>query len=122
MKLINFNFFLKIIIIPLIFLLSNCASNKVVETSKPVIIKEEKKPVVEKKSIAKKKTVIEKKSCSERSRVTSSSNKFIKFKHDINEVDEYVKIAADWCNRFSKIAVQSRLRCGTCCDASYRCK
>ena len=42
--------------------------------------------------------------------------------HDINEVDEYVKVAADWCDRFSKIAVQSRMRCGTCCDASYRCK
>ena len=116
MKLINFKIFLKLAIIPLFFLLSNCASNKVVETSKPVIIKEEKK------SFAKKKTVIEKKSCSERSRVTSSSNRFIKFKHDINEVDEYVKVAADWCERFSKIAVQSRLRCGTCCDASYRCK
>ena len=113
---INFKFLLKMIVIPLIFLISNCASNKVVETSKPVIIKEEKKPVVEKK------TVIEKKSCSERSKVTSSSNKFIKFRHDINEVDEYVKVAADWCDRFSKIAVQSRLRCGTCCDASYRCK
>ena len=116
MQVINFNFFLKIIIVPLIFLLSNCASNKVVETSKPVIVKEEKKSVIEKK------TVIEKKSCFERSRVTSSSNRFIKFKHDINEVDEYVQVAADWCERFSKIAVQSRLKCGTCCDASYRCK
>jgi hypothetical protein len=107
MKLINSNFFFKIILIPFIFLVSNCASNKVVETSKPVI---------------EKKTVIEKKSCLERSRVTSSSNRFIKFKHDINEVDEYVQVAADWCERFSKIAVQSRMKCGTCCDASYRCK
>ena len=107
MKLINSKFFLKIMLIPFIFLVSNCASNKIVETSKPVI---------------EKKTVIEKKSCFERSRVTSSSNSFIKFKHDINEVDEYVQVAADWCERFSKIAVQSRLKCGTCCDASYRCK
>jgi hypothetical protein len=110
MQVINFNFFLKITIVPLIFLLSNCANNKVVETSKPVIVKEEKK------------SVIEKKSCSERSRVTSSSNSFIKFKHDINEVDEYKKIAAEWCDKFSKIPVQSRLKCGSCCDASYRCK
>jgi len=116
MKLINSNFFFKIILIPFIFLVSNCASNKVVETSNPVIITEEKKPVIEKK------TVIEKMSCFERSRVTSSSNRFIKFKHDINEVDEYVQVAADWCERFSKIAVQSRMKCGTCCDASYRCK
>ena len=33
---LNFKSLLKIIVIPLIFLLSNCASNKVIETSKPV--------------------------------------------------------------------------------------
>ena len=113
---LNFKSLLKIIVIPLIFLLSNCASNKVMETSKPV---QTPKPVVVKDE---KKSVIEKKSCQERSRITTSKNTFIKFRHDINEVDEYKKIAAEWCYKFGKIAVQSRLRCGSCCDASYRCK
>ena len=110
MQVINFNFFLKITIVPLIFLLSNCANNKVVETSKPVIVKEVKK------------SVIEKKSCSEKSRVTVAQDTFIQFRHDISEVEDYRKVAADWCDRFSKIPVKGKLKCGACCDASYFCK
>jgi len=110
MQAINFNFFFKITIIPLIFLLSNCANNKVIESSNSTIVKEEKK------------SVIEKKICSERSKVTSSTNNYIRFKHDISEVDEYNKVAAEWCSKFSKIAIRSKLNCGSCCNASYRCR
>ena len=110
MKTINTKSLLKILI-PLIFLLSSCSTNKMVEQEKPtVVIKEEKK------------TVIEKKSCSENSRVTVAKETFIQFRHDINEVEEYRKVAADWCNKFSKIPIKGKLKCGTCCDASYFCK
>ena len=107
---INFKLLFKIVVIPLTFLLSNCSSNKVFQTSQPHATKE------------KKKSIIEKKSCSERSRVTIAKETFIQFRHDINEVDEYRKVAADWCNKFSKIPVKGKLKCGTCCDASYFCK
>ena len=38
------------------------------------------------------------------------------------EVEEYRKVAADWCNKFSKIPIKGKLKCGRCCDASYFCK
>ncbi|MDA9171275.1 hypothetical protein N9O69_04270, partial [Alphaproteobacteria bacterium] len=102
--------FLKIMLIPFIFLITNCANNKTVENSKPVIIKEEKK------------TVIEKKSCKEKSRVRTADETFIQFRHDVSEVDNYKKVAFEWCEKFSKIAISGKLKCGSCCDASYFCK
>ena len=110
MQNINSKLFLKIIIIPLLFLLSNCANNKVIEQPKPVIKKQDNR------------SVIEKKSCSEKSRVTVAQDTFIQFRHDISEVEDYRKVAADWCDRFSKIPVKGKLKCGACCDASYFCK
>ncbi len=113
---INTKILLKILI-PSIFLLSNCSTNKIVEKEKP--------PVVVKPSVVvkeEKKTVIEKKSCSEKSRVTVAKETFIQFRHDINEVEEYRIVAADWCDKFSKIPIKGKLKCGTCCDASYFCK
>ena len=109
MLFINIRTFFQIII-PSLFLLTNCASNKVVQKPKPVIVQEEKK------------SVIETKSCSEKSRVTVAKETFIQFRHDISEVNEYKKVAADWCNQFLKIPVKGKLKCGTCCDASFFCK
>ena len=110
MKVINFSFFRHILLISFIFLLSNCANNKIVEKPSPIIVQEEKK------------SIIEKKSCAEKSRVTVAKDSFIQFRHDLSEVDEYKKVAADWCNRFSKIPVRGKLKCGTCCDSSFFCK
>ena len=107
MPLINIRIFFQIII-PSLFLLTNCANNKVVE--KPITVQEEKK------------SVIKTKTCSEKSRVTVAKDTFIQFRHDISEVDEYKKVAADWCNQFLKIPVKGKLKCGTCCDASFFCK
>ena len=120
MNISNFNF-IHIILISLLFVLTNCTTNNAIIHEKPVVIKKEKKkPVVLKKE--EKKTVIEKKSCSEKSRVTVAKETFIQFRHDINEVEEYRKVAADWCDKFSKIPVKGKLKCGRCCDASYFCK
>ena len=110
MHIINFKLLFKIIVIPLIFLLSNCSTGKVVQTSQTYETKE------------KKKSVIDKKSCSENSRITIAKETFIQFRHDINEVDEYRKVAADWCDKFSKIPIKGKLKCGRCCDSSYFCK
>ena len=110
MNITNFNF-IHIILISLLFVLTNCTTNNAIIHEKPVVIKKEEK-----------KTVIEKKSCSEKSRVTVAKETFIQFRHDINEVEEYRKVAADWCDKFSKIPVKGKLKCGRCCDASYFCK
>ena len=110
MNISNFNF-IHIILISLLFVLTNCTTNNAIIHEKPVVIKKEEK-----------KTVIEKKSCSEKSRVTVAKETFIQFRHDINEVEEYRKVAADWCDKFSKIPVKGKLKCGRCCDASYFCK
>ena len=110
MKISNFNF-IHIILISLLFVLTNCTTNNAIIHEKPVVIKKEEK-----------KTVIEKKSCSEKSRVTVAKETFIQFRHDISEVEEYRKVAADWCDKFSKIPVKGKLKCGRCCDASYFCK
>ena len=109
MPFINIKIILQVLI-PSLFLLTNCASNKVVQNPKPVIVQQEKK------------SVIETKTCSEKSRVTIAKETFIQFRHDISEVDEYKKVAADWCNKFLKIPVKGKLKCGTCCDASFFCK
>ena len=93
-----------------VFLLSNCANNKPVVVSKPIIEKQEKKSVVVQKS------------CKEKSRIRTSDNTFILFRHDITEIEEYRKVATDWCNGFSKIPIEGKLKCGSCCDASYFCK
>ena len=110
MNITNFNF-IHIILISLLFVLTNCTTNNAIIHEKPVVIKKEEK-----------KTVIEKKSCSEKSRVTVAKETFIQFRHDINEVEEYRKVAADWCDKFSKIPIKGKLKCGRCCDASYFCK
>tara|TARA_B100000674_G_scaffold460066_1_gene437788 strand:+ start:21 stop:353 length:333 start_codon:yes stop_codon:yes gene_type:complete len=110
MNISNFNF-IHIILISLLFVLTNCTTNNAIIHEKPVVIKKEEK-----------KTVIEKKSCSEKSRVTVAKETFIQFRHDISEVEEYRKVAADWCDKFSKIPVKGKLKCGRCCDASYFCK
>jgi len=110
MNISNFNF-IHIILISLLFVLTNCTTNNAIIHEKPVVIKKEEK-----------KTVIEKKSCSEKSRVTVAKETFIQFRHDINEVEEYRKVAADWCDKFSKIPIKGKLKCGRCCDASYFCK
>ena len=110
MNISNFNF-IHIILISLLFVLTNCTTNNAVIHEKPVVIKKEEK-----------KTVIEKKSCSEQSRVTVAKENFIQFRHDISEVEEYRKVAADWCDKFSKIPIKGKLKCGRCCDASYFCK
>ena len=47
---------------------------------------------------------------------------FIQFRHDVSEVDNYKKVAFEWCEKFSKIAISGKLKCGSCCDASYFCK
>ena len=110
MNITNFNF-IHIILISLLFVLTNCTTNNAIIHEKPVVIKKEEK-----------KTVIEKKSCSEKSRVTVAKETFIQFRHDISEVEEYRKVAADWCDKFSKIPIKGKLICGRCCDASYFCK
>lgn len=110
MNISNFNF-IHIILICLLFVLTNCTTNNAIIHEKPVVIKKEEK-----------KTVIEKKSCSEKSRVTVAKETFIQFRHDISEVEEYRKVAADWCGKFSKIPIKGKLKCGRCCDASYFCK
>ena len=110
MNITNFNF-IHIILISLLFVLTNCTTNNAIIHEKPVVLKKEEK-----------KTVIEKKSCSEKSRVTVAKETFIQFRHDINEVEEYRKVAADWCDKFSKIPIKGKLKCGRCCDASYFCK
>ena len=110
MNISNFNF-IHIILISLLFVLTNCTTNNAIIHEKPVVIKKEEK-----------KTVIEKKSCSEKSRVTVAKETFIQFRHDISEVEEYRKVVADWCDKFSKIPVKGKLKCGRCCDASYFCK
>ena len=110
MNILNFNF-IHIILISLLFVLTNCTTNNAIIHEKPVVIKKEEK-----------KTVIEKKSCSEKSRVTVAKETFIQFRHDISEVEEYRKVAADWCDKFSKIPIKGKLKCGRCCDASYFCK
>ena len=110
MNITNFNF-IHIILISLLFVLTNCTTNNAIIHEKPVVIKKEEK-----------KTVIEKKSCSEKSRVTVAKETFIQFRHDISEVEEYRKVAADWCDKFSKIPIKGKLKCGRCCDASYFCK
>ena len=110
MNISNFNF-IHIILISLLFVLTNCTTNNAIIHEKPVVIKKEEK-----------KTVIEKKSCSEKSRITIAKETFIQFRHDISEVEEYRKVAADWCEKFSKIPVKGKLKCGRCCDASYFCK
>tara|TARA_Y100000022_G_C13240611_1_gene372178 strand:+ start:1049 stop:1381 length:333 start_codon:yes stop_codon:yes gene_type:complete len=110
MNISNFNF-IHIILISLLFVLTNCTTNNAIIHEKPVVIKKEEK-----------KTVIEKKSCSEKSRVTVAKETFIQFRHDISEVEEYRKVAADWCDKFSKIPIKGKLKCGRCCDASYFCK
>ena len=117
MQTINIKIF-HCIIFSSIFLLSSCANNKVVEKQQPVIIKEKNQPIIKEE----KKSVIETKSCSEKSRVTIAKETFIQFRHDISEVDEYKKVAVDWCYKFLKIPVKGKLKCGTCCDASYFCK
>ena len=73
-------------------------------------------------SESKKKSVLEKKSCKEKSRIIISNKRFIKFRHDVNEVEKYKEIAASWCMKFSKIPKKSKVRCSRCCDASYFCK
>ena len=110
MNISNFNF-IHIILISLLFVLTNCTTNNAIIHEKPVVLKKEEK-----------KTVIEKKSCSEKSRVTVAKETFIQFRHDISEVEEYRKVAADWCDKFSKIPIKGKLKCGRCCDASYFCK
>ena len=110
MNISNFNF-IHIILISLLFVLTNCTTNNAIIHEKPVVIKKEEK-----------KTVIEKKSCSEKSRITIAKETFIQFRHDISEVEEYRKVAADWCDKFSKIPIKGKLKCGRCCDASYFCK
>ena len=110
MNITNFNF-IHIILISLLFVLTNCTTNNAIIHEKQVVIKKEDK-----------KTVIEKKSCSEKSRITIAKETFIQFRHDISEVEEYRKVAADWCDKFSKIPVKGKLKCGRCCDASYFCK
>ena len=110
MNISNFNF-IHIILISLLFVLTNCTTNNAIIHEKPVVIKKEEK-----------KTVIEKKSCSEKSRVIIAKETFIQFRHDISEVEEYRKVAADWCDKFSKIPIKGKLKCGRCCDASYFCK
>ena len=110
MNITNFNF-IHIILISLLFVLTNCTTNNAIIHEKPVVIKKEEK-----------KTVIEKKSCSEKSRITIAKETFIQFRHDISEVEEYRKVAADWCDKFSKIPIKGKLKCGRCCDASYFCK
>ena len=51
MPCINIKIFLQIII-PSLFLLTNCSSNKVVQKPKPVIVQQEKKSVIENTAFA----------------------------------------------------------------------
>ncbi len=93
--------------------MTSCAQKKVEN------MKVDPKPTI---SESKKKSVLEKKSCKEKSRIITSNKRFIKFRHDVNEVEEYKEIAANWCMKFSKIPKKSKVRCSRCCDASYFCK
>ena len=95
------------------FLIVSCAQTKI----------EKVKENVNQNSVVKKDvSVLEKKSCKEESRIITSTKRFIKFRHDVNEVDKYKEIAANWCMKFSKIPKKSKVRCSRCCDASYFCK
>ena len=102
-----------LLIFILSFFMTSCAQKKVEN------MKVDPKPTI---SESKKKSVLEKKSCKEKSRIITSNKRFIKFRHDVNEVEEYKEIAANWCMKFSKIPKKSKVRCSRCCDASYFCK